>query len=166
MKKPPKMSKADRQVQEASDAATWDAIEAYRDTGEMVPAERDGKLVFLTVDEALRSRDDYERRRRESGDWRLKNLLAQFAAEGQSVTPDVWDRLEADRRQALEDDLAWIARGRAAAGEDKRKGANCFDKRDMRGERDRSGERLKETVRGQEASSLSCPSRLSCQKGK
>ena len=112
MKKPPKMSKADRQVQEASDAATWDAIEAYRDTGEMVPAEKDGKLVFLTVDEALRSRDDYERRRRESGDWRLKNLLAQFAAEGQSVTPDVWDRLEADRRQALEDDLAWIERGR------------------------------------------------------
>ena len=113
MKKPPKMSRADRQVQEASDAATWDAIEAYRDTGEMVPAEKDGKLVFLTVDEALRSRDDYERRRRESGDWRLKNLLTQFAAEGLSVTPDVWDRLEADRRQALVDDLAWIAKGRA-----------------------------------------------------
>lgn len=113
MKKTPKMSKADREVQEASDAATWDAIEAYRDTGEMVPTEKDGKLVFLTVDEALRSRDDYDRRRRETGDWRLGNLLAQFAAEGQSVTPDVWDRLEADRRQALEDDLAWIARGRA-----------------------------------------------------
>ena len=46
MRKPPKMSKADRQVQEAADAATWDAIEA-------------------------------------------------------------------DRRQALEDDLAWIAKGRA-----------------------------------------------------
>ena len=115
MKKTAKMSKADRQVQEASDAATWDAIEAYRDTGEMVPAEKDGKLVFLTVDEALRTRDDYERRRRESGDWRLKNLLDQFAAEGVSVTPDVWDRLEADRRQALEDDLAWIARGRASS---------------------------------------------------
>ena len=113
MRKPPKMTKADRQVQEAADAATWDAIEAYRDTGEMVPAEKDGKLVFLTVDEALRSRDDYERRRRESGDWRLKNLLDQFAAEGLPVTPDVWDRLEADRRQALEDDLAWIAKGRA-----------------------------------------------------
>jgi len=115
MKKPPKMSRADRQVQEASDAATWDAIEAYRETGEMVPAERAGKLVFLTVDEALRSRDDYERRRRETGEWRLRNLLDQFAAEGLSVTPDVWDRLEADRRQALEDDLAWIARGRAEA---------------------------------------------------
>lgn len=122
MKKPPKMSRADRQVQEASDAATWDAIEAYRDTGEMVPTEKDGKLVFLTVDEALRTRDDYERRRQESGDWRLKNLLDQFAAEGLSVTPDVWDRLEADRRQALQDDLAWIERGRkgSAGG---RKGA-------------------------------------------
>jgi len=116
MRKPPKMSKADRQVQEASDAATWDAIEAYRDTGEMVPSVKDGKLVFLTVDEALRSRDDYGRRRRATGDWRLKNLLAQFAAEGQPVTADVWDRLEADRRQALEDDLAWIARGRAETG--------------------------------------------------
>ena len=94
----------------------FDAIEAYRDTGEMVPTEKDGKLVFLTVDEALRTRDDYERRRRESGDWRLKNLLDQFAAEGLSVTPDVWDRLEADRRQALEDDLAWIARGRQVVG--------------------------------------------------
>jgi len=129
MKKPPKMSKADRQVQEASDAATWDAIEAYRDTGEMVPSVRDGKLVFLTVDEALRSRDDYDRRRRATGDWRLKNLLAQFAAEGQPVTADVWDRLEADRRQALEDDLAWIARGRAGRG-----GA---DRSDVRGEGDR-----------------------------
>lgn len=110
-----RMSKADRQVQEASDAATWDAIEAYRDTGEMVPAERNGKLVFLTVDEALRTRDDYDRRRREAGDWRLKNLLAQFAAEGQPIPPDVWDRLAQDRRQALADDLAWIERGRALA---------------------------------------------------
>lgn len=112
MKKPPKMNKADREVQEASDAATWDALEGYRDTGEMVPGEKDGQLVFLTVEEAFRSRDDYARRKRESGDWRLKNLLDQFAVAGQEVTPDVWDRLEADRRQALEDDLAWIARGR------------------------------------------------------
>jgi len=74
---------------------------------------KDGKLVFLTVDEALRSRHDYDRRRRETGDWRLKNLLDQFAAEGMALPPDVWDRLEADRRQALADDLAWIARGRA-----------------------------------------------------
>jgi len=119
MKKFPKMSKADREVQEASDAATWDAIEGYRDTGEMVPTERNGKLIFLTVDEALRSRDDYARRKRASGDWRLKNLLGQFEAEGLELTPDVWDRLEADRRQALADDLAWIARGRAFCAKNK-----------------------------------------------
>ena len=112
MRKQPKMSKADRQVQEASDAATWDAIEAYRTTGDMVPVLREGELVFLTVEEALRERDDYVRRKRESGDWKLKNLLDQFAAEGRVVTPDVWDRLEADRRQDLEDDLEWIRRGR------------------------------------------------------
>lgn len=110
--KKPKMSKADRQVQEASDSATWDAIEGYRVTGEMVPAEKDGKLVFFTVEEAFRTRDDYARRKRESGDWRLKNLIDQYAAAGQKVTPDVWDRLEADRRQALEDELDWIRRGR------------------------------------------------------
>ncbi len=113
MKRAPKMTKADREVQEASDAATWDAIEAYRETGEMVPTEKDGKLVFLTVDEALRSRDDYERRHLATGEWRLRNLRAQFAAEGQELTAEIWDRLEADRRQALADDLAWIARGRA-----------------------------------------------------
>jgi len=102
------MTKADRDVQEASDAATWDAIEAYRETGEMVPTEKGGKLVFLTVDEALRERPDYERRKRETAAWRRKNLLDQFAAAGISVTPDVWKRLEADRRQALEDELLWI----------------------------------------------------------
>ena len=101
-----------RQIQEASDAATWDAIEAYRDTGEMVPVARDGKLAFLTVDEALRSRPDYDRRKKETAAWRLKNLVDQFAAGGVELTPDVWDRLEADRRQALEDDLAWIREGR------------------------------------------------------
>ena len=45
-------------------------------------------------------------------DWRLNNLKEQFRAAGVALTPDVWDRLEADRRQALEDDLAWIRRGR------------------------------------------------------
>lgn len=115
MKKFPKMCKADREVQEAADAATWDAIAGYRETGEMVPTEKDGKLVFLTVDEALRTRSDYEHRRRETGDWKLGNLLAQFAAEGMDLPPDIWDRLEADCRQALADDLAWIARGRASA---------------------------------------------------
>ena len=108
MTKAAKMTKADRDVQEASDAATWDAIEAYRETGEMVPVERNGKLVFLTVDEALRERPDYERRKRETAAWRRQNLLDQFSAAGVPVTPDVWKRLESDRRQALEDELLWI----------------------------------------------------------
>ena len=103
-----RLSKTDREIQEASDSATWDAIEAYRDTGEMVPMERDGKLVFLTVDEALRTRSDYERRKRESAAWRRRNLVEQFKAAGVELTADVWERLEADRRQALEDDLMWI----------------------------------------------------------
>ena len=107
-----KMTKADREVQEASDAATWDAIEAYRETGEMVPVERDGKLVFLTVDEALRERPDYGRRKRETAAWKRQNLIDQFASAGVELTPDVWERLEADRRQALEDELLWI-RGEA-----------------------------------------------------
>ena len=103
-----RMTKADRDVQEASDAATWDAIEAYRETGEMVPTEKDGRLVFLTVDEALRERPDDVRRKRETAAWRRQNLLDQFAAAGVALTPDVWERLEADRRQALEDELLWI----------------------------------------------------------
>ena len=103
-----KLSKADREVAEACASSTWDAILAYRPTGEMVPVERDGKLVFLTVDEALRTREDYERRKRLTAEWKRRNLLAQFAAEGIEVTPDVWERLAADRRQALEDDLKWM----------------------------------------------------------
>lgn len=103
-----KMAKSDRQVQAAADIATWDAIEAYRDTGEMVPVEKNGKLVFLTVDEALRERPDYEERKRANAAWRRQNLIEQFQAAGVPLTDDVWKRLEADRRQALEDDLRWI----------------------------------------------------------
>lgn len=102
------LTKEGREVQEASDIATWDAIEAYRDTGEMVPTEKDGRLVLLTVDEALRERPDYEKRKRATAAWRRRNLVAQFESAGIPLTPDVWKRLEADRRQALEDDLAWI----------------------------------------------------------
>ena len=107
-----RMSKADRDIQAASDIATWDAITAYRETGEMVPAEENGKLVFLTVEEALRRRGDYERRKSEDAAWKRKNLLDQFAAAGVELTPDVWSRLEADRRQAFEDELAWIRSNR------------------------------------------------------
>lgn len=97
-----------RNAQAAFDEASWDAVEGYRDTGEMVPVALDGKLHFLTVDEALRMRADYEARKREVGAWRRQNLIDQFAAAGVELTPDVWERLAADRRQALEDDLAWI----------------------------------------------------------
>lgn len=95
-------------VQEAADEATWDALERYRDTGEMVPIMKDGKLALVTVDEAMRMRSDYEKRKAANAAWRRKNLIDQFAAAGLELTPDVWERLAADRRQALEDDLAWI----------------------------------------------------------
>ena len=36
------------------------------------------------------------------------DLIAQFKAAGLELTPDVWERLAADRNQALEGDLAWI----------------------------------------------------------
>ena len=88
-----------RNAQDAFDEASWDAVEAYRDTGEMVPGMKD---------EALRLRPDYEMRKKDVGEWRRRNLIAQFKAAGIELTPDVWERLAADRRQALEDDLAWI----------------------------------------------------------
>lgn len=98
-----------RNAQDAMDIASWDAVEAYRDTGEMVPGvDEKGNLCFRTVDETLRLRDDYETRKRASGEWRRQNLINQFKAAGVPLTPDVWERLAADRRQALEDDLAWI----------------------------------------------------------
>ena len=34
--------------------------------------------------------------------------LPEYAGAVEYVNPDVWERLAADRRQALEDDLAWI----------------------------------------------------------
>ena len=97
-----------RQVQEAASEATWDALERYRDTGEMVPVVKDGKLALVTVDEAMRMRPDYEKRKAANAQWRRRNLVNQFALAGLELTPDVWERLAADRRQALEDDLAWI----------------------------------------------------------
>ena len=87
-----------RNAQAAFDEASWDAVEGYRDTGEMVPGMKD----------ALRTRPDYEMRKKDVGEWRRNNLIAQFKAAGLELTPDVWERLAADRRQALEDDLAWI----------------------------------------------------------
>ena len=111
----PRMPKDCREVQKAMDRASWDAIEGYRQTGEMVPVLKDGKLTFVTVEEAFSARPDCAERKRADADWRLNNLCEQFKAAGIEITPDVWDRLERDRRQALEDDLAWIARGREAS---------------------------------------------------
>ena len=108
----PRMPKDCREVQAAMDRASWDAIEGYRQTGEMVPVLKDGKLAFATVEETFSARPDCAERKRADADWRLNNLREQFKAADVELTPDVWDRLEADRRQALEDDLAWIERGR------------------------------------------------------
>ena len=108
----PRMPKDCREVQKAMDRASWDAIEGYRHTGEMVPVLKDGKLAFVTVEEAFSVRPDCAERKKADADWRLGNLREQFRAAGIEITPDVWDRLEADRRQALADDLAWIRRGR------------------------------------------------------
>ena len=103
-----KLPKDIREVQSAAAEASWDALERYRNTGEMVPVMKDGKLALVTVDEAMRMRPDYEERKAANAAWRRKNLIDQVAAAGLELTPDVWERLEADRRQALEDDLAWI----------------------------------------------------------
>lgn len=58
----PAMSEETEKVVEAMEEATWKAIEGYRQTGIPVPVWRDGKVVCLTVDEALVSRPDYHRR--------------------------------------------------------------------------------------------------------
>lgn len=102
------MDKFTRDAAEAAAVASWDALEGYRDTGEMVPVMRDGELALVTVDEAMRMRDDYERRKAENAAWRRNNLIEQFRLAGLELTPDVWERLAADRRQQLEDDLKWI----------------------------------------------------------
>ena len=60
--KKPEMSEETRLVVQAMEEATWKAIEGYRATNNLVPIWRDGKVVYLTVDEALASRPDYERR--------------------------------------------------------------------------------------------------------
>ena len=73
-----------------------------------------GKLTLKRIVELIGRRVSCGFESTLSGRGHLK-LLAQFASEGQTLTPDVWDRLEADRRQALSDDLAWIARGRTAS---------------------------------------------------
>lgn len=96
------------EVQAAAAEASWDALERYRDTGEMVPVMKGDQLALVTVDEAMRMRDDYAERKAANAAWRRQNLIDQFALAGIPLTADVWERLAADRRQALEDDLQWI----------------------------------------------------------
>lgn len=103
---------AARQAEVALEAfrdATWDAIEAYRTTGELVPVSGDGGMGFLTVDEAQRAYADRDARRLATARRRAGNLLAQFKAAGRPVPPDLWDRLAADARAALDDALLYIA---------------------------------------------------------
>ena len=85
-----------------------EAVRVVEMSPDWTPGMKDGKLYLYTVDEALRTRPDYEMRKKDVGEWRRNNLIAQFKAAGLELTPDVWERLAADRRQALEDDLAWI----------------------------------------------------------
>ena len=58
----PLLSEETLLIVRAMEEATWKAIEGYRQTGNLVPIWRDGKVVYLTVDEALAARPDYERR--------------------------------------------------------------------------------------------------------
>lgn len=102
-------------AQKAMEEATWDAIAAYRETGDLVPAIIDGKLEFLTVDEALRSRRDWAERRDSIGERKCRNLLGQFREEGRPIPDNLWDRLRADRRAQYEDELRWIEMARKAA---------------------------------------------------
>ena len=111
---------AARQAEVALDAfeeATWDAIEHYRETGDLVPVMQNGRLELLTVSETLRSRRDYAKRRDQSGRRKCDALLGQFAALGREIPPDLWDRLAADRKVQYEDELRWIEMAREAAHE-------------------------------------------------
>ena len=110
---------AARQAEVALEAfrdATWDAILGYRATGELVPVSAgDDGLALLTVDEAQRARPDRGKRRLATARRRAANLLAQFSSSGLPVPADLWDRLEADARARLEDDLLYIAEARKQA---------------------------------------------------
>ena len=58
-KKTVRMPKDCREVQAAMDQASWDAVEGYRQTGEMVPTVKDGKLAFVTVDAQVKKRSRF-----------------------------------------------------------------------------------------------------------
>ncbi len=71
------LSEETKLVVEAMEEATWKAIEGYRQTGLPVPVWQDGKVVYLSVDEALAARPDYERRMKE----KARNRPVTFPAE-------------------------------------------------------------------------------------
>jgi hypothetical protein len=58
------LSEETKNVIEAMDEATWKATEAYRVTGLPVPIYdwNQKKVIYLSVDEALRRRSDYAKR--------------------------------------------------------------------------------------------------------
>lgn len=64
--------------------STWKAIQGYRLTGEMVPTVKNGKVVFLTVDAALKSRWDYKEQMAKDRVERRRNLVAGLASAGQT----------------------------------------------------------------------------------
>jgi hypothetical protein len=58
------LSEETKNVIAAMDEATWKATEGYRATGLPVPIydRKQKKVIYLSVDEALRRRSDYEMR--------------------------------------------------------------------------------------------------------
>ncbi len=110
---------AARQAEVALEAfrdATWDALLEYRTTGELVPVPGErGGVGLVPAAEAQRSRPDRDSRRLATARRRAANLLAQFQAAGLPVPPNLFDRLEADARARLEDDLLYVAEARRLA---------------------------------------------------
>ena len=113
--------KAARQAEVALEAfrdAAWDALFSYRETGELVPVPgKKGGVDFLTVAEAQRCHRDRAKRRLATARRRAANLLDQFAATGLPVPANLWERLEADARARLADDLLYVEEARRAAAE-------------------------------------------------
>ena len=64
-----------------------------------------GKLTLQRIAQLIRAGASFGFESTLSGRGHLK-LFADAA--GVELTPDVWERMEADRRQALEDELLWI----------------------------------------------------------
>lgn len=58
------LSEETKKVIEAMDEASWKAVEGYRVTGLPVPIydREQKKVIYLSVDEALKRRSDYESR--------------------------------------------------------------------------------------------------------